>query len=97
MEKKDSDSGQSHHADGEEEKRIDTQRKHENELQAFNDPDANLSAEERAQIVSFHELCACETSLMLDVGQETRSQTRPQTHSMAKFSLPRLILRYRNT
>lgn len=50
MDKKDSESGKSH--SGEEEKRIDSQAKHENELAAIPDPDAALSAEERVRIVS---------------------------------------------
>ena len=50
MDKNDSESGKSH--PGEEEKRIETQAQHENGLQALPDPDAALSAEERAQIVS---------------------------------------------
>ena len=50
MDQKDSDSGKSH--SGEEEKRIESQAKPENELHALPDPDAALSDEERAQIVS---------------------------------------------
>lgn len=53
MDNKDSESGQSQQA--EDEKRIETQARHENELSALADPDAGLSPEERAQIVRIRE------------------------------------------
>lgn len=43
---KDSESGSGH-----DEKRIESQRRHDDQLGALADPDAHLSVEERAQIV----------------------------------------------